>query len=168
VTLALQTIPAWGRVKASDLRAAMTIGADKTADEPITSNTTLQNDDELVLVLPAGMTYTLAGLLIITGASGAGGMAVALTWPGTASVSWTCSNGLAVAGGATPDNAIRNTSGTSVPLGTSGATLVDGRLTGKVFTGSAVCTLQLQFAQSVSNATATVMKAGSAFEARPR
>src|SRR6185437_6429108 len=134
--------------------AAMTIGADKNADESVTSSVTLQNDDELALVLPAGMTYTLDGLLIITGASGAGGMAVALTWPGTASVWWTCSNGLAVAGGAAPDNAIRNTSGTSVPLGTSGATLVDGRLKGKVFTGSAICTLQLQFAQSVSNATA--------------
>jgi hypothetical protein len=45
---------------------------------------------------------------------------------------------------------------------------VDGRLIGKVFTGSAVCTLQLQFAQSVSNATATVMKLGSAIEAWPR
>jgi hypothetical protein len=168
VTLALQTIPSWARLKASDVRAAMTIGADKTADEPVTSSTVLQNDDELVLVLPAGMTYTLDGLLLITGASGAGGMAVALTWPGTASVWWTCSNGLAVAGGAAPDNAVRSTSGTSVPLGTSGATVVDGRLKGKVLTGSAVCTLQLQFAQSLTNATATIMKLGSAIEARPR
>lgn len=169
MTLALQSAPAWGRLKASDVRAAMTISADKTADEGVTSSTTLQNDDELVLILPAGMTYSLGGLLVITGAAAAGGMAVTFTWPSTASVWWTCGNGLAVAGGATSDNAVRSISGSSVPLGTSGTgTPVPGRVTGKVFTGTAICTLQLQFAQSASNATATTMKVGSYIEARPR
>lgn len=167
MTLALASARAWQRLKASDVRAAMTIGADKTADESVTSSTTLQNDDELAIVLPAGMTYTLTGLLVITGAAGAGGMAVAFTWPGTATVWWS-SSGLAVAGGAN-DNAVRSTSGTSSPFGTNGASSpVPAFISGKIITGSAICTLQLQFAQSVSNATATTMRAGSSVEARPR
>jgi hypothetical protein len=145
-SLALASARAWGRVKASDIRAAMPVQAIKSADESVTSSTTLQNDDELALALLAGVEYRISGLVILTGAAAAGGAAIA--------------------GGANV-NAIRNTSGTSSPFGTSGATPVPAFIEGTVFPAPANFTLQTQWAQSASNATATVVKLGSRLRADP-
>lgn len=164
-SLNLASARAWQRLKASDVRAAMAIEEIKSADESVTSSTTLQNDDELALALLAGVEYHLSGLLILTGASAAGGAAIAFTWPAGIVVEWS-GWGLAIAGGANV-NAIRNTSGTSSPFGTSGATLVPASIDGTIQPASTAFTLQLQFAQSASNATATVMKAGSRLRADP-
>jgi hypothetical protein len=164
-SLALASARAWGRVKASDIRAAMPVQAIKSADESVTSSTTLQNDDELALALLAGVEYRISGLVILTGAAAAGGAAIAFTWPAGVTVEWSGS-GLAIAGGANV-NAIRNTSGTSSPFGTSGATPVPAFIEGTVFPAPANFTLQTQWAQSASNATATVVKLGSRLRADP-
>lgn len=164
-SLNLASARAWQRLLASDVRAAMPVQAIKSADEGVTSSTTLQPDDELALALLAGVEYRLSGLIILTGAAAAGGAAIAFTWPGGVTVEWT-GWGLAVAGGPN-DNAVRNSSGTSSPFGTSGATLVPAVIEGTILPASTAFTLQLQFAQSASNATATVVKAGSRLRADP-
>jgi hypothetical protein len=164
--LDIATINAWDEVPASMLRQLAPVSASKPLDgTAIVSNTTLANDPDLALNLLAGVTYSLRGRLIITGAAAAGGLALAFTWPAGVVVDWE-GWGLAVAGGANV-NAVRSASGASSPYGTSGATPVAAWVTGTIQAAAANFTLQAQVAQSASNATGTVVKARSYLRADP-
>ena len=55
--------------------------ARKTADEGVTSNTTLQNDDHLVVALNANETYELEGVLYVSTTANGHDLQIALTVP---------------------------------------------------------------------------------------
>lgn len=132
---------------------------------PIVSSTVLQNDTTLVTTLPNVTGIYRWRDVIIYSSSQTGDFKVAYTWPGTA---WWGSNGIAIgATGTTGDGqyAVTTVSGTASPfgganVGTRLILIVDGEVTLAGVGG----TLQLQYAQQVSDATNTVVHAGSSRE----
>lgn len=131
----------------------------KTADESVTSSTTLQNDDHLVLALVAGTTYLLTGMLIYD-ASTAGDFKLAFTVPAGVTINWTAA-GFRVAdttasGGGSPT--VQTGSGTTKNVGGIGAGSKGAAvLNGLIRVGTTAGNLQLQWAQDVSDATATTV-----------
>lgn len=139
----------------------------KTADESVTSSTTLQNDDHLLFSIGATGTYVMDWFLIGTSAANAAGdLNVAWTFP-TASTATAFGMGpdisLASAGVSTGQwsaNAVTLTSGTLYnSYGLSTFNLSIWLHTMFVFTATG--TVQLQWAQNASNANASTLKAGS-------
>jgi hypothetical protein len=140
----------------------------KTADETVTSSTTLQNDDHLILSVVANAVYTFTLDLY---------MQESTDFAGDFKMSFTCPTG------ATFDMHGAGAHATSLTAGTSS----DGEWIGKLATASAAATLgfgvgtgltaarvygrlvmsstagnfQLQWAQNVSDGTGTTLKAGS-------
>jgi hypothetical protein len=156
------------RITSALIGRAIPVSAVKPADGgPIVSSTTLANDNDLFLPLKAGLLYELTGCIYVTGAaSGSGGLTLAFTWPAGSGAGWG-SWGLGVAGGANINAFRQITSGQSVTFGTSGATLVPCFIRGLAQAGISDFTLQAQVAQAISNATGTVVKAGSWIQAKP-
>lgn len=144
---------------------ALGLYAVKTADQSVTSSTTLVNDTHLSITLPSVGSYLVdVWLYALSAANAAGDLAVGFTYPtGTLNI-----------GGAGPDSALA--SGNIEP-GQWGAALSQpsgtifnsyGLSTGAVtihlhglFIATATGTLQLQWAQLASNANASTLKAGS-------
>ena len=168
--MALTDIPAAGaKLRASVLSSLILevrdLNVTKGGDESI-SNQTLQNDDALLLAVAASSEYR--GLLsaYYTGGNAAGDIQFAFTFPAGA----TCHFGGAglhnsLASGSSADvemvARLSATSGTTnIPYGasTSANTAIIPIL---LTTGANAGTLQLQWAQQATNATATVLKAGS-------
>lgn len=137
----------------------------KTANESVTSSITLQNDDHLALAIPATGTYEFDVKLFATSAANAAGdLLVGFTFPtGTMSV-----------GGLGPDvglasGGVQTGNWGAVSAYTSGTTFTSyGLSTFDLFiwihgllVATATGTLQFQWAQAVSNANASTIKAGS-------
>ncbi len=135
-------------------RASVTIR--KTADESVTSSTTLQNDDQLTFSIGANETYIYHIIMNATMAS-AGSIKYTVTAPSGATCS-TSSFGIDSTGsGGELLNAGCGTSGFYGGTGTTSYETIDGTVT----TGATPGTVTLQWAQNSSNGTATVVKAGS-------
>lgn len=139
----------------------------KTADESVTSSTTLQNDDDLALAVAASATYIFRGWLNYEGAAGTGDLKIGWTYP----------SGLTMAyghigettGAAISTGSVTTTSAESnnPNFGGNGAgTATSAYLFGMVFVSTTAGTLQLQWAQASSTGTATKMKKGSWLELR--
>lgn len=152
------------KIRASEQQAWMdsvtTIEVYKTIDESVTSSTTLQNDDDLFLPLEANKVYDLEGLLNFTGVVAADAK-FAFTFPTGTSV---YVGGLTIdtAGALIPWYQHNVASGTALTIGVAGAT--SHRPTtvhGTIVVGSTAGTFQSQWAQNVSDPTATVLRAGS-------
>lgn len=138
---------------------AETRTAVKTADEPITNNT-LQDDNELALSVVANGWYEVA-MYIDTEGDPAGDLTMGWTVPAGAALSWT-------EGGVSAGNT--NNIG-SIKLQRNDAATASG--VGIIAAGSAVLprgvlrvagtggTLQFRWAQTTTNATATILKTGS-------
>jgi hypothetical protein len=158
---------ATGPVTAAKVEALVIRAVVKGADESVTSSTTLQNDDALTMAVAANTTYLLDGLLMWIGNT-TGEIKFALTSPTGSTVHF------AIAG---PNNAIADGSGaasgewlpvqnsttsptTSLNLGAS-TIMTHGQLRGTLITGANAGSLTVQWAQQVSNGTATTIKAGS-------
>jgi len=160
---ALSSILAGGRILASAVQGVAPDAAYKGADESVTSSTALQNDDALFLALPVNSTWmAFAAIFYQGGNNGAGD----LKWQ------WTVPAGASAIGG----HVSYFTSGVgvgNVNLGAfaNGATTVSGTngaghslpvlLLMSVTIGSTAGNLQLQWAENTSNATPTIVKAGS-------
>lgn len=112
----------------------------KSADQPLTSNTTLQNDTALALPLTGGVNYEFFLWLYVTGTTAK----VTFTFGGSGQ--WSQPNG----------GTVVTASGTTVTAA-AGGWLIAGTVTA----ASGSDTLQLQWAQSSSSGTATTVKAGS-------
>lgn len=147
----------------------------KTADEPLTSNTTMQNDDHLVVSVAANGIYTFELMLMAQTANSdlSGDIKVAFTFPtggtlhftGTgpnnadlSSTNSSNSNGEWVA----RNNAVSGT--TFIPYGMSGVP-IGILLKGILINGSTAGSLQLQWAQNASNANALTVLTGSWMQA---
>jgi len=133
----------------------------KLTDESLTSSTTLQNDDTLLFPVEASATYEFTATVVYVGNT-TGDFKLAFTFPSGATLYWV--------GKGTPiglDNSFGAASGTS--LAYSGETTNQSIVVQAVLTtGSTAGTLQLQWAQNTSNATATVVKTGSFIRAQRR
>lgn len=112
----------------------------KSADQSLVSSATLQNDNALALPLVGGVSYSFTCWLYITGTTSK----VSFSFAGSAQ--WSTVNG----------GTVVTASGTPVTAAAGG-----WLLSGTITAASAGDTLQLEWAQSSSNATATVFKAGS-------
>lgn len=129
--------PAAGITLSIDTLTGLT--AYKESSQSVTSSTTLVDDTALALTLTGSGLYRFSAWLYISGESAY----VAFTFSGTAQ--WS-----------TPGGAVQTASGDKITAAVDGW-LINGTITA----ASGGDTLQLQWAQSSSSATATVMNPGS-------
>lgn len=169
----MPTFAAGQILRAGLLEAMCPLSAFKTADEGVSLSTVLQNDDELLIAGVATGTWKLSGTIWYTGTSAAAqDIKIAFAFPtGTFSwsgvglqISWTSADGsrdIEASGfvnqtsSPTSTRSFGTVTSNTIPIHISG-TLVN----------TAVGTLQLQWAQDTSNATATTIKIGSWLELR--
>lgn len=168
----MSTFTAGQKVTAALLEKLIPQYVEKGSDETVTSNATVQNDDELFLVLAPG-TWEITSQLWLAGASGSNqdfkcGFTFptgVLTWAG-----WGYHVNWANADGSRDMNAEGDVLDSSSPTNGRGFGTVTGTnvpmLIKAILTNSASGTLQLQWAQNTSNATGTTLKAGSWMSAR--
>ena len=147
--------------RATDI-PALTTYIIKAASEPLTSNTTLQDDDDIVWSLEASKVYKVE---LHAGDTGATGGDVKLAWAvtGGAAIFGTRSCiGPATATTDATDTNVRSTRQaltTAVPYGTDGTNTSSVRETFIIETTTAgtAGTLKLQWAQNASSGTATTL-----------
>lgn len=139
------------------------IFADKTSDENVTSSTTLQDDDQLFLPVAANARYILDAFVIYTGAGDpAGGLKMGWTGPSGSTMKWTnFGTSQNVAPVLVNYNVVVENLAGGRGVGTNGGTEMSCQPRGRLSTGGSSGTLRFQFAQGTSNATGTVVKAGS-------
>lgn len=139
----------------------------KTANESVTSSTTMQDDDDFSFPLAAGKSYRIEAVLGVSGAA-AGDIKVA--WVGAGGVAGLSATRYCLG----PAAAITDASAATVRTQRANITTViaygtDGALQSAIreeflvetTTSGAAGTLTMQWAQNASSATATVMCAGS-------
>jgi hypothetical protein len=130
----------------------------KTADESVTSSTTLQDDDELFLGCPPGL-YTVDLLVKFTSTSGASAAKYRTEWSGSGTM--VVQNVDVVSTGGTAQNtdaAYTLNEVMTITLSTTTYTVVWIRAGLKATTSGI---LKFRWAQGTSNANALVCKAGS-------
>jgi hypothetical protein len=134
----------------------------KPSDESLTSNTTLQDDNHLILPVAANEVWQVSYGIIYAGATGTGDIKVAFTFPASGDIQFS---------GLGPDNGgsvrYRRWSGTTSPtanfdfLGFGASIYAYVGIQG-VFTNSSTAgSLTLQWAQNAISATATIVRANS-------
>lgn len=130
----------------------------KSADESVTSSSTLQNDDDFSFAIRANEVWK--GSMLMTGSAlGAGGIKGDFTIPSGASGSMTSASsqtGLTFA-----NVSVATGFGLTVAM-TSGR---DFAINFTITNGANAGTVQFRFAQNVSNGTATIIKGGSLLHA---
>lgn len=134
----------------------------KTATESVTSSTTLQNDDDLVLAVEANSTYLLDMMLFYDGAT-AGDFKMSFTGPTGYSVDYHHTGAATALAGTSGDidyRLIVETDTLGVGANGAGTTLVI-HVMGIVVIDATAGSLQLQWAQFASSATATRLFANS-------
>lgn len=135
----------------------------RTADHAgITSSTTLADDGVLQLAVAANSVYVLQAMIVYT-ASAAGDIKLGWSGPSGATLTWTpC--GLTTTTSASAGSVrlpSKTISDTDIPGAVDVSTPVTALPTGLLVVGATAGTFKLQWAQGTSDATATVVKAGS-------
>lgn len=132
----------------------------KSADESVTSSTTLQNDDHLLFTVVAGQSYVFELWLVLFSTSAVPDVKVGFTFP-AGTMAFGAFGGDGTAQGFANSAA---TSGTTVvALGVAVSTspnATNGRVSGS-FLCTTGGTVQMQWAQNVSDAVGMTVKAGS-------
>jgi hypothetical protein len=166
--MALTTIPAAGaKLRASVLQSLITevrpIAVRKSADESLTSNTTLQNDDELTVAVEANATFDFK-LLIRYDATAASDLKTQLVLP-SGGTAFYVAHGIAAG-----DSTWRLFDSTEASVhsfeGAGAGTVRNVTFLGHIVTSSTAGSATLQWAQATSGGTATIVKAGSFFVIR--
>jgi hypothetical protein len=139
----------------------------KTADESVTSSTTMQDDNHLFFSVPANATTTWCAVLWGVGGNAAGDLNMRWTFPANATLTWgqfALNNSVASgSSGSVETQAIYQTTvspTSNTPVGLSTVPNVI-RVEGIIRTGVTAGTVTLQWAQLGSNATASTLKADS-------
>lgn len=159
---ALAQLLAGGRLTAAGAQGIAPNAVIKGADEPVTSSTTLQNDDALLLGLGSNTQWFFAAMINYTGdTTGSGGIKFTFTTPAGSTLTW--SQLYMPSSVSAPD-----LSGSGTGSGQARSAVTGGTTTqvpiwvlGSVIMGSTAGNLQLQWAQNASDAVATTVKAGS-------
>jgi hypothetical protein len=146
---AWETLPAGATVKT----------VRKSADQSVTSSTTLVNDTHLKFAVAANETYIFQLWLFTYAADGTPDIKVTCAGPAGSTVLWSSSQVIFNAAAATTLTSV-NTSGVSADL------FVDAnnraiQLYGTIANGATAGDLQFQWAQNTSSANSTTVKAGS-------
>lgn len=134
----------------------------KTADETVTSSTTVQNDDQLVLTVAANEVWYGELVLLFTAAAVSSGVKIGWTFPSGAiaqSAMWVNSSGTVAQ---FSDYSSASPSGT-MPFGAqvTGSSINLLPVSFYYAAGGTGGSLQLQWAQTTTNATGTVLKTNS-------
>lgn len=136
----------------------------KAATESVTSSTTLQNDDIFSWSVLANSAYALSGYVVYDGAqSSAGGLKTTFTGPASSSMFYTNFGGSDETSGSlsTHNMVIQGLTGTrNMPTQVTASTMSFSPK-GTLVVGVTAGTLQFQWAQAVSNGTATRIMGGS-------
>lgn len=128
----------------------------KNADESVTTSTTLQDDDNLLFSIGAGDTWFFQADIILFSTSGAPDFKFTFVGPASVTISFA---GAASGLGATVPVTAGGGTGTADITGSVASVL---HITGSIDnTAGSSGTFKLQWAQNVSNAAATMVKAGS-------
>lgn len=148
------------RVTAAMIQGVAPTAAIKPADQSVTSSTTLVNDSDLSLSLPASTTWVFFGMLGVTGAAiSTGDIKVNFTVP-TGSTLVYEAFGFSPSGTTTQMNTVRP-AGTTSSVGVNGTSESPVILLGSLVVSTTAGNLQLQWAQNVSSGTSTTVKTGS-------
>ena len=163
-------IPAGRRITGVLLESMLPLVAYKATTEPLTSSTTLQNDDDLVLTVEADATYEMdLKLFHDSDATVAGDIKIGWVGPSGATMNW------GVHGANTSIASSTNVGGVNMQTRVIGevAAFGGGDSSGTVAlafgvlaTSSTAGTMQLQWAQETSHAVATNVRAGSLLKLR--
>jgi hypothetical protein len=139
----------------------------KTADETVTSSTTLQNDDHLTLAFGANEIWTFEGM-IRYGTSTTVDISIAFTLPAGATILWGAAAPGIGAASVTDHDAYFGAgtlSGGNLDFGAIGGTAIM-HIRGIVLMGGTAGNLQMQWAQRVSSTTAMTVYANSFLDAK--
>lgn len=160
------TIRAGMKLTASVLQAMQPVTVTKTADQSVTSSTTNVNDNHLFVALSANAVYHVTGMLFYSARTDTD---IKIGWTGpTGSTFYWIAHGQiqdgtgGVSAGMVVDR--QSIGATAFPLGGFGAentTYMTAPLWGVVTTSSTAGNLQFNWAQRVSNGTASIVRAGS-------
>ncbi|MFD5419506.1 hypothetical protein ACFWJT_15955 [Streptomyces sp. NPDC127069] len=164
------TIRAGTRLTASLLNNSLPIYVQKASDQAVASSTTNVNDLELLAPVETDAIYLVRGMLLYSARTDTD-IKIGWTGPASATFDWIAhaqsqdgTGGLAGSGVVVDRQSIGNT---SFPLGGFGAettTVMTAPFWGRMVTSSVAGNLQLNWAQRVSNATGSIMRAGSWLE----
>jgi hypothetical protein len=157
----------WNADLVGNMNALMHPIADKTSDQSIASSTTLTNDTELAVTVAANEIWAFEWVLMIA-ANVTANAKIAFTFPTGGTLALTGS-GSDAAGTFTRFRQSSTTTPTTASTisGTAFYAVPDATvLQGTFVNGGTGGTLQLQWAQNTSNASATIMKRGSAVYGR--
>ncbi|MCP3758222.1 hypothetical protein [Streptomyces sp. TBY4] len=153
-------------IPASQLNAMQPLYVEKSADQSITSSTVNVNDNALLVPVEANAKYIVNGMLLYSAHSSAD-IRMGWTGPSDATFEWIIHAQTTATGGVASNGVVvdRQVIGNSAfPLGGFGAensTFMTAPLWGRLVTSTTAGTLQLNWAQQTSNATASIMRAGS-------
>lgn len=133
----------------------------KTANQSVTSSTTLVNDTHFAFSLVANVTYSMESCLITDGAA-AGGLKMQFTGPAGAVMNW-AAYGVNFGGGLADYDVVMQVMAQATPraLGLNGATAMCAQPAGMIIMAGTAGTLNFKWAQQASNATATRVLIGS-------
>lgn len=162
------TILAGQRLSADLLTSMLPLHAAKTSSTSRSSTTTVTADPDLQLSLAANAEYRLIGYFRISG-DPAADMDIQFTVPSGTTGSYTVTGRLAGASAADTDTrtSTRIAFGVETQFSTpSTATPQANHIVGRIITSSTAGTFSVDWAQTVSNATATVMASDSWIELR--
>jgi hypothetical protein len=123
----------------------------KTADESVSSSTTLQNDDVLKIALAASDAVEFSAVMFVSSTSSTPDFKMTFTVPSGASVRWLAEY---FDGANYQGSSVITGSGTTVAFGVAANVVGMVKLSGIVVNGSNAGDLQLQWAQNTSNGTA--------------
>lgn len=155
--------PTWSagqRVTAAQLAAMLPTVVVKAADEAVTSSTTLQDDNHLILALEANATYTVEGVLFYDGQFNAGNLKLTWSLPSGATFLWGVS-APATGGAAAFASQAVTTGNLSVGTYGTGGSKTTCRISATVVTSGTAGSMTLRWAQDASHATATTIYAKS-------
>jgi hypothetical protein len=131
----------------------------KSADQSVTSSTTLVNDTHLKFAVASNETYIFQLWLYTYAADGTPDIKLTCAGPSGSTVLWSSSQVIFNAGGSTTLTVV-NTSGVTADLFVD-ANLRAIQLYGTIANGATAGDLQFQWAQNTSSANSTTVKAGS-------
>lgn len=163
------SIPAGRRITGALLESMLPLVAYKATTEPVTSSTTLQNDDDLVLSVEANATYEMdLKLFHDSDATVAGDIKIGWVGPSGATMNWGVhgANSAATSSTSALANMQTRVIGEVAAFGGGDSSGTVALAFGVLVTSSTAGTLQLQWAQETSNAVATNVRAGSLLKLR--
>lgn len=165
--MAFTALPTWTvePITAADLKAMVDaiaelrpLFAEKTVDETVNNSATLQNDDQLVIAVPANTKWEVDGVFRFNSGT-TPDIKAKFTVPASATLKW---NFFAQAGTFLGFQQDETTTATVDGIAAPVACLVKGILT----VGATAGNLQLQWAQATANASNTIVQIGSYLKLR--